>query len=557
MTIASEITRLQNDKAAICTAIENKWVTVWAVTLDDYASCIDAIEQGWGGSQAELLLVWWGWSWGWYYWWGGWAWGVIYSQKVAVSWINHFCIWQWWTHYACKADGTNWGSSYFNWLEAIGWWGWWTIAAVYQYSKWCNGWSWGWAAMRGSANYCWDCYVWWWGCPAQGTHGWDSCINVCTSSYCSTWWWWWAWGTWGSPFTTCPAYWHWWKWINVNICWTSAQYAWWWGGVGWYGCYWGWNGWTTAPTSATTPWSWGGGWVWTNIASCAWNWKAWIWIIRYHKDGSDWITCAIGWCKYECWDYIVHKYLTNGWFIVNPTWSRYLDYLVVGWWGWGSRWGWGWWAVCIWTIENPADSYEIVVGAWGCKTACDTNCDGGTSCLGDVVIANWWKHGEATSLSYKYYPWGASWSWCRWWCNWTNCDRYWWGWGWWATWFWGNTDCYYAWNWGTWLSWYWWWGGGWSCTNYRVKWRAVDGGWLWWPWNQSCVNNTPKNCWWWWGGSYLSACAWNGACWVVDICYPSDGSYWFSTATWWNSCYLCWNICVHRFTSNGTFTIVS
>lgn len=46
MTIASEITRLQNDKAAICTAIENKGVTVGAVTLDDYASCIDAIQQG-------------------------------------------------------------------------------------------------------------------------------------------------------------------------------------------------------------------------------------------------------------------------------------------------------------------------------------------------------------------------------------------------------------------------------------------------------------------------------------------------------------------------------
>ena len=46
MTIASEITRLQNDKAAICTAIENKGVTVGAVTLDDYACCIDAIEQG-------------------------------------------------------------------------------------------------------------------------------------------------------------------------------------------------------------------------------------------------------------------------------------------------------------------------------------------------------------------------------------------------------------------------------------------------------------------------------------------------------------------------------
>ena len=51
MTIASEITRLQNDKAAICTAIENKWVTVGNVTLDDYASCIDAT--------CLLLYCWW------------------------------------------------------------------------------------------------------------------------------------------------------------------------------------------------------------------------------------------------------------------------------------------------------------------------------------------------------------------------------------------------------------------------------------------------------------------------------------------------------------------
>jgi len=44
MTIASEITRLQNDKAAMCTAIENKGVTVGNASLDCYAACIDAID---------------------------------------------------------------------------------------------------------------------------------------------------------------------------------------------------------------------------------------------------------------------------------------------------------------------------------------------------------------------------------------------------------------------------------------------------------------------------------------------------------------------------------
>lgn len=46
MTIASEITRLQNDKAAMCAAIEAKGVTVGNVSFDDYAACIDAIPTG-------------------------------------------------------------------------------------------------------------------------------------------------------------------------------------------------------------------------------------------------------------------------------------------------------------------------------------------------------------------------------------------------------------------------------------------------------------------------------------------------------------------------------
>ena len=46
MSIASEITRLQNAKASIKTSIENKGVTVGDGTLDTYASKIDAIETG-------------------------------------------------------------------------------------------------------------------------------------------------------------------------------------------------------------------------------------------------------------------------------------------------------------------------------------------------------------------------------------------------------------------------------------------------------------------------------------------------------------------------------
>lgn len=46
MSIASEITRIQNAKASIKTSIENKGVTVGDGTLDTYASKIDAIETG-------------------------------------------------------------------------------------------------------------------------------------------------------------------------------------------------------------------------------------------------------------------------------------------------------------------------------------------------------------------------------------------------------------------------------------------------------------------------------------------------------------------------------
>lgn len=46
MSIASEITRLQNAKASIKTSIENKGVTVGDGTIDTYASKIDTIETG-------------------------------------------------------------------------------------------------------------------------------------------------------------------------------------------------------------------------------------------------------------------------------------------------------------------------------------------------------------------------------------------------------------------------------------------------------------------------------------------------------------------------------
>ena len=58
MSIATEITRLQNAKAAIKTAIEGKGVTVPDATLmDGMASLIDAIEAGGGDTTVEDSLV--------------------------------------------------------------------------------------------------------------------------------------------------------------------------------------------------------------------------------------------------------------------------------------------------------------------------------------------------------------------------------------------------------------------------------------------------------------------------------------------------------------------
>lgn len=55
MSVASEITRLQNAKASLKTSIEGKGVTVPSSTkLDGYADLVDSIEQG-GGSIEDLI----------------------------------------------------------------------------------------------------------------------------------------------------------------------------------------------------------------------------------------------------------------------------------------------------------------------------------------------------------------------------------------------------------------------------------------------------------------------------------------------------------------------
>jgi hypothetical protein len=259
MTIASEITRLQNDKAAICTAIENKWVTVWAVTLDDYASCIDAIEQGWGGEWTEYIvaeyLIVWGW-WGggatWnvsschrWWWWGG-AWGLICGK---------WTIWSWWVIIWVKwCGGCKLTAPYsLHWQSGC--------ATIFTWNFDCNnikiahGWGGGWSNLTQDSWYLWTYWCpwgsgWWWAWLQLGWGQWGAvCVwewnwwgGVCASSVscnCRWWgaWWWGAIRPWCSTgMCLCGS--KWWEWLVSNISWSNQCYAW-WGGWWWAGsCNW-------------------------------------------------------------------------------------------------------------------------------------------------------------------------------------------------------------------------------------------------------------------------------------------------------------------------------
>lgn len=58
MSVASEITRLQNAKASLKTAIEGKGVTVpSSAKLDAYPALVESIQQGGGGEDGKYLYV--------------------------------------------------------------------------------------------------------------------------------------------------------------------------------------------------------------------------------------------------------------------------------------------------------------------------------------------------------------------------------------------------------------------------------------------------------------------------------------------------------------------
>lgn len=245
------------------------------------------------------------------------------------------------------------------------------------------------------------------------------------------------------------------------------------------------------------------------------------------------------------------------------SWWKAVEVLVVWWgWAWTYTFWWWWWGWVVKTLFQISWwSATVTVGAWW------TNC-GASWWYSQVlswdnkVCATWW-------WGWAYVNGGTSWSiyinsTCVWWGNawWTwVCDSrwtdwYWWWWGWWAGW----AGCAWTtWNWSdwwVWLYWYWWWWWGWSD---RCGGTGVGAGVDWWgTWENRCLKRfccNANNYWWWWGGAERYRACW--CQWVVDICYSIYWMSWFTSATWWNCCYVCDGMCVHRFTSNWTFTIVS
>lgn len=505
MTIASEITRLQWAKSDIRQAIIDKWVDVCAdLTIDNYACCINDIPTGSNDTLVEVLVVWWGWSgWTWgcsyccIWWWGGWWW-VIRCGRYAIS-NSDVNIWAWW-------DDNNWKDSWIWELTAKwGWaWGRWYCIQCAS-STWRNWWSWWWGWSWSSCGFCssWWTAIWY--------------LNLWSSWrrwYGTCWWWWgWAWAWWYWDILNNNAQMFWWPWLISDISWTEAEYWRWWD-WNWASCwrwYWGW-------------WGWG-------CCYQYWKWCQGIVIVRYPTECWYNITW---WCKYTCWDYTIHCFTQNDFIISEPIDSTYCIWYLVVWWGWNwwcNWWWWGWWWDVKFWVKGTTSTINVVVWwQWW------------TSCLWTEIVAKWWCNWT--------YCWWDSWSWNAWG---NGTTRYGWGWAWALT-KWTSYDylgwCYVWWNWWFWIRWYWWWW--WGAVRWYNNWFWHD---WWWDGSYDGDYGTPDPYRWWWGWWYCCGTITCWARWVVDICYPCDWSFWFSTATWWDRCYLCWKICVHRFCTNGTFTI--
>lgn len=228
----------------------------------------------------DFLLVWgWGWWWNWAGWcwgWWGWWWGVIYCNDYHLTAESSSIVIGWWW----SAWWGNWWNSCFGSLVAYWWWWGWE-----RFSSWQNWWSWwwGWAGWWNKS--------WWSPCDSRYWKSWWSAVDSQWGwgwGWYSSSWWWWSGSAWGG----------WWSWLCSDISWWYSWYwSWWWGG-----CYswhsWGWPGWY---------WCWWN-WQWWYSDWWSWWWCQWIFIMRYNK--NRWYDIS-WWCKYECWDYCIHCFISN------------------------------------------------------------------------------------------------------------------------------------------------------------------------------------------------------------------------------------------------------
>lgn len=488
-------------------------------------------------SCVDVLVVWWGWwggKWGcsssYNCWWGGgWWWVVIEKFNIEVWGVSNVIVGKGWCCGCNTSTSTqpwgNWGTSRFG--DIIAYWG--------GGGNSCSWGNWWWPTWVQSNMICyWGCWCVWYGT----SWGW---------TWCCAWGGWWGWSWWrASPYDTRL----WWgaSWKYSEITWERYWWGWAWGSTNC--CPWCWWWWTPDWWDATAC-GWGGWWWKTPWSSgCNWgNGACWLVVVRYLT--KWWVKNAYWGCKYVCGDYTYHCFTASEPFVVNPQW-RNIKYLVV--WGWGAGYnmnGWGWWDVCCGDMKVLTDSLSIVV--WTCGTS-TWNVNGGNSEI--VWCANTlacWGCGATSTCGWM------SGSWCTWWgCWWSGNYRAWGGWAW-ATQDGTTYVCPWRWNWGAWKYWYggWWWG--WSYCYGNYIWCACDWG-KWWT-NLSNKWWNATNCGWgwgWaWGKSANATCAWCGWCWVVDICYACNWSMGICSATWGDSCYICNGYCVHRFTQDWTFTIVS
>ena len=245
---------------------------------------------------------------------------------------------------------------------------------------------------------------------------------------------------------------------------------------------------------------------------------------------------------------------------------RYVIVWAWGWWGWFRWWWWGWGEIKIWSVWGFNNKYNITIwAAWVWWCACG-NCQFSQATWwwntslqndfsGETITAKWWCwwcnwYWDSSYSCYRWWAWWASWSWCAWGAWSFNIAGWWWG----ATW----AGCNYCSSnvsvWWLWICWFWgWWEPSASCSWWRCWWWKGGINYQAW-WNAT-------NYWGWWGGWWHCNAAiiwWNGCQWVVDICYPTDWSWYFTCATWWTKTTVTeWWVTYyrHRFTSNGTFTI--